>query len=176
MMKRFNTFGRPIPWGTSKDLGTLDWLSKLIRLGMGVVFVYSGISKLWAPKVFSKILSRYDLIPDPLLPVVAVVLPILELLAGIGLILAIRGSLSLLFSLLLLFSGVLWYGILNDLNVDCGCFSAEDLKGQAGLWQALYRDLILMAAAIFLFFSRWRQVGRKDNLSFRVRIKHTLFT
>jgi len=173
-MKRFNTFRRPIPWGTSKDLGALDWLSKLIRLGMGVVFVYSGISKLWDPKVFAKILSRYDLIPDPLLPVVAVGLPLLELAAGIGLILAIRGSLGLLFSLLLLFVGALWYGILNDLNVDCGCFSAEELKGQAGLWQAFYRDLIMMAAAMILFATQWRQVGREGKLPISVKLKRTL--
>ena len=57
-----------------------------------------------------------------------------------------------MFSLLVLFVSVLWYGILKDLNVDCGCFSAEELKGQAGLWKAFYRDLVMLAAAL-LFVS-----------------------
>jgi hypothetical protein len=138
------------------------------------VFVYSGIIKLWAPKVFARTLSQYDLIPDFLLPWAAIGLPILELIVGIGVILAIRGSLSLMFSLLVLFTIVLWYGILKNLYVDCGCFSAEELKGQAGLWKAFYRDLVMLAAALFLFVTRWIQVDRKENLPFRAKIKRTL--
>jgi hypothetical protein len=150
------------------------WPSGLIRFGLGGVFVYSGIIKLCAPKIFARSLSQYDLIPEALLPVAAIGLPVLELLAGIGVILAFRGSLSVLFSLLVLFTTVLWYGILKDLNVDCGCFSSEELMGQAGLWRAFYRDLVMLAAALFLFVSRWVQVGRKENLPFRAKIKRTL--
>ncbi|MBA4392000.1 MAG: hypothetical protein C0407_00440 [Desulfobacca sp.] len=150
------------------------WPSGLIRFGLGGVFVYSGIIKLWAPKVFARTLSQYDLLPEALLPVAAIGLPVLELMAGIGVILAVRGSLSLMFSLLLLFTAVLWYGILKDLNVDCGCFSVEELKGQAGLRKAFYRDLVMLAAALFLFVTRWIQAGRNENLPFRVKIKRTL--
>jgi hypothetical protein len=150
------------------------WLSGLIRFGLGGVFVYSGIIKLWAPKVFARTLSQYDLIPEAVLPIAAIGLPVLEVLAGIGVILAIRGSLSLMFSLLVLFTTVLWYGILKDLKVDCGCFSAEELKGQAGLWTAFYRDLVMLGAALLLFVSRWIQAGRKENLPFKARIIQTL--
>jgi hypothetical protein len=79
-----------------------------------------------------------------------------------------------MFFLLLLFTIVLWYGILRNLNVDCGCFSANDLKGQANLWQAFYRDLLMIAAAMLLFFTRWRQVRREENLPLRIVIKRTL--
>jgi uncharacterized membrane protein YphA (DoxX/SURF4 family) len=150
------------------------WPLRLIRYGLGLIFIYAGISKLSAPKAFARILSLYGLIPDSLLPVVAIGLPVLELMAGIGVILAIRGGLSLMFSLLLLFVTVLWYGILKNLDVDCGCFSAEELKGQAGLWEAFYRDLVMLGAALFLFVSRWFQAGRKENLPFRARINQTL--
>ncbi|MCG6536208.1 MAG: DoxX family membrane protein [Syntrophales bacterium LBB04] len=146
----------------------------MIRFGLGLVFIYAGISKLMAPKAFARTLSRYDLIPDPILPVAAIGLPILELMAGIGVILAIQGSLSLMFSLLVLFVTVLWYGILKDLDVDCGCFSVEELTGQAGLWKAFYRDLVMLGAALFLFVSRWFQAGRTENLPFRAKIKRTL--
>jgi hypothetical protein len=151
-----------------------SWPSRLIRFGLGMVFVYSGMIKLGAPKAFARTLSQYDLIPDSLLPVVAIGLPILELLAGIGVVLAFRGSLSLMSSLLLLFTIVLWYGILRNLNVDCGCFSTEELKGQAGIWKAFYRDLILLGAALFLFVTRWIQIGRKENVPFKVKIKRML--
>ncbi|MBI5605816.1 MAG: DoxX family protein [Deltaproteobacteria bacterium] len=137
------------------------WLSFLIRLGLGTVFIYAGTLKILDPKAFARTISRYDLIPDSILPVAAIGLPVLELLAGIGVILAIRGSLSVMLSLLALFTAVLWYGILSNLNVDCGCFSGEDLKSQAGLWQAFYRDLIMMGGVIVLYGSRWLKFDRK---------------
>lgn len=137
------------------------WLSFLIRLGLGIVFIYAGTLKILDPKAFARTISRYDLIPDSILPVAAIGLPVLELLAGIGVILAIRGSLSVMLSLLALFTAVLWYGILSDLNVDCGCFSGEELKSQAGLWQAFYRDLIMMGGVIVLYGSRWLKFDRK---------------
>ena len=150
---------------------TLNGVSFLIRLGLGLIFIYSGIVKLMDPKAFARIISQYDLLPSALLPVVAVGLPALELLAGIGILLAVRGSLSLIFFLLVFFVTVLWYGILHDLDVDCGCFSVEDLKNQAGLWQAFYRDLIMIGATLFLYLSRRIQTGIKVYVPFSAKIK-----
>jgi uncharacterized membrane protein YphA (DoxX/SURF4 family) len=143
----------------------------LIRLVLGMVFIYAGAMKLLDPKAFSRIISQYDLIPDPFLPVAAIGLPVLELLAGIGVILSVRGSLSVMFSLLGLFVSVLWYGILKDLEVDCGCFSLEELKGQAGLWQAFYRDLMMMGGVILLYGSRWLRYDRKTTLPLWAKLK-----
>jgi len=154
-----------------KFLPILSWLSFLTGLGLGLVFVYSGIAKLMDPKAFARIISQYNLIPSALLPVAAIGLPALELLAGIGLLLSVRGSLSLTFALLVFFVTVLWYGILNGLDVDCGCFSVEDLKNQAGLWQAFYRDLIMIGAIFLLYLSRWLQAGRSLPLPLWVKIK-----
>ncbi|MBA4395380.1 MAG: hypothetical protein C0407_17660, partial [Desulfobacca sp.] len=71
-------FIRPIPW-----------VLFLIRLALGLIFVVAGATKLQDPQAFARIISRYDLLPDFLLPVTAIGLPILELLAGIGVILAV---------------------------------------------------------------------------------------
>ncbi len=157
-----------IPPGVSRILKGIEvpWLFFIIRLALGLVFVYAGITKLSDPKSFARIISQYDLVPDPLLPVAAIGLSVLELLAGIGVILSMRGSLSVMFSLLVLFVSVLWYGILRDLKVDCGCFSLEELKGQAGLWQAFYRDLMMMGGVIFLYGSRWLHSDRKTTLPY----------
>jgi hypothetical protein len=54
-----------------------------------------------------------------------------------------------------LFVFVLGYGVLNDLNVDCGCFGAEELAQQESLRIAFYRDLFLAGIIIpFLYMSR----------------------
>jgi len=50
--------------------------------------------------------------------------------------------------LLAMFVMVLGYGILTDLNVDCGCFDAEELDKRAGLRMAFYRDLVLIGVVV----------------------------
>ena len=64
-------------------------------------------------------------------------------------------GLHLITGLLALFVFVLGYGILGDLNVDCGCFGAEELDKQAGLREAFYRDLVLIGMVVpYLYLSR----------------------
>jgi hypothetical protein len=104
------------------------WPSRIVCWGLALVFFYAGTVKLMDPKAFARSISQYDLAPDFLLPVLAIGLPMVEILGAVGLIFAIRGSLSLIFGLLLLFAAVLWYGILNGLDADCGCFSPEELQ------------------------------------------------
>jgi hypothetical protein len=64
------------------------------------------------------------------------------------------GGLTIITGLLVLFVGALGYGILTDLNVDCGCFGPEEVAGQQSLRQAFIRDLLLIGAASFLYYTR----------------------
>ena len=128
----------------------------LPRIILGGLFIYSGIIKLTDVHGFAVLISQYDLVPELLLAPVAIGLPMLELLAGIGLLFEIPGALSAIFGMLLMFCFVLWYGILKNLDIDCGCFSTEELKGQDSLRQALYRDLVMIAVCGHLFLYRLR--------------------
>lgn len=146
------------------------WFYRVVRFALGSIFVYAGFIKLIDPKAFAKVISQYDLVPESLLAHVAIGLPALEFLAGLGLIFAIRGSLSIIFGLLVMFAIVLWYGILNHLDIDCGCFSPEELKSHAGLRYAFYRDIVMIVAVLYLYLSRWFQSGRKIRLSLLTKI------
>jgi hypothetical protein len=129
---------------------------RMIRVGLAVLFIFGGGIKLLTPKAFAATISVYGLVPEPLLPFVAIGLPLVEVLAGIGLLFDIRGSLTAISGLLGLFVFVLWYGILKDIDVDCGCFGPEELASQGKLWNAFYRDLILIGLVVpFLYVSRW---------------------
>ena len=154
--------------------GCFPWITLAVRVVLGGIFIYAGTMKLQDPKAFARSISQYDLVPESLLPVIAIGLPGLEVIAGIGLIWAFPGSLGVISSLLMLFVGVLWYGILKDLDVDCGCFSAEELAKQGDLWQAFYRDFLMIGAALFLFVARWVQSGRNKSLPLWAKIKLTL--
>ena len=153
-----------------KNILLPPWLNYLIRVILGSVFLYAGVAKLLDPKAFARVISQYDLVPESLLAPVAIGLPVLEVLAGIGLVLAVRGSLSVIFGLLVMFVFVLWYGILKNLDIDCGCFSPQELKSQASLWHAFYRDIAMIAATGYLFIADWIS-GNKTSLSLRTKIK-----
>jgi len=153
-----------------KNILLPPWLNYLIRVILGSVFLYAGVAKLLDPKAFARVISQYDLVPESLLAPVAIGLPVLEVLAGIGLVLAVRGSLSVIFGLLVMFVFVLWYGILKNLDIDCGCFSPQELKSQASLWHAFYRDIAMIAATGYLFIADWVS-GNKTSLSLRTKIK-----
>ena len=126
-------------------------LDLFVRLVIGSVFIYAGFIKLIDPKAFAKVISQYDIVPDILLPAVAIVLPAAEFLAGLGLVMNIRGSLMVIFNLLIVFIMVLGYGIFNDMNIDCGCFSTEDINAHNSLKQALFRDLFMILATCYLY-------------------------
>lgn len=138
------------------------WLYRGVRIAIAALFIYGGFMKLLDPHAFARTISAYDLVPEPLLPVVAIGLPAVEFLAGLALVFDLRGSLATISGLFAIFLAVLGYGILQHVDVDCGCFGAEDLDKQEGLRLAFYRDLALAGIVIpYLYVSRWLRLQRE---------------
>lgn len=121
-----------------------------------MVFTYAGLTKILHPERFATLIEAYGLLPDVLLMPVAVLLSLLEIFAGAGLILDIKGSLSLVSGMLILFIAVLAYGIGMGLDIDCGCFGPGDPEAEAfrGLREAILRDVVMLTMALFLFTLR----------------------
>jgi len=133
------------------------WLYRAMIISLGLVFVIAGSIKLADPKAFARTISAYGFLPDELLVVVAIGLPLIEVASGFGLILGLRGSLPGICGLLALFITVLAYGVLNDTHVDCGCFSSSDLQEKNSLRNAIYRDIVFVAQAAYIYI--WRRVN-----------------
>jgi uncharacterized membrane protein YphA (DoxX/SURF4 family) len=133
------------------------WLYCATRVLLGGIFIWAGGVKLINPRAFARTLSGWGLVPDELLVPVAIGLPVIEILAGLGLVFDIRGSLKAILGLLLMFLAVLGYGIMSNLNVDCGCFSAEELHAHSSLRIAFLRDLGLLGMAGYLLVWHWCQ-------------------
>jgi uncharacterized membrane protein YphA (DoxX/SURF4 family) len=128
----------------------------LIRVLFSVIFLWSGISKLMDPSKFGVIIDAYGLIPEAWILPLSIILPLLEMVFGLGLLLEIRGSLAVITGLLILFMAILSYGIWLGLDVDCGCFGPQDPEAEAfhSLRPALYRDFVMIAGVVYLYF--WR--------------------
>jgi rhodanese-related sulfurtransferase/uncharacterized membrane protein YphA (DoxX/SURF4 family) len=133
-----------------------------MRWSLGVIFLYAGGSKLLDPQGVAVLIDSYDILPDLLVQPAAIGLPLLEVVAAVGLVIDIRGSLTAIGALLAVFMAILAYGIWMGLDVDCGCFGPEDPEARAyhGLRLALYRDFAMLAGVIYLY--TWRVYRRKS--------------
>jgi uncharacterized membrane protein len=145
-----------------KRFFTSDTTYGFMRWSLGVIFLYAGGSKLLDPEAFSVLIDSYGIVPDPLLMPVAVGLPLFEVFAAVGLMIDLRGSLTAIGALLLVFMAILGYGIWMGLDVDCGCFGPEDPESRAyhGLRPALYRDFAMLAGVLYLY--AWRAYRQKS--------------
>jgi hypothetical protein len=119
------------------------------------------------PIKFAVIIEAYGLIPDAWIMPLAIILPLLELVFGLGLLLDIRGFLAGITGLLMLFMAILSYGIWLGLDVDCGCFGPQDPESEAfhSLRPALYRDVVMVAGVIYLYFGRYYQSIKPARLT-----------
>jgi len=141
---------------------TSETAYRLVRWSLGVVFLYAGGSKLIDPQAFAVLIDSYGIVPGPLVMPAVIGLPLLEVVAAVGLVIDIRGSLTAIGTLLVVFMAILGYGIWMGLDVDCGCFGPEDPESRAyhGLRLALYRDFAMLAGVIYLY--TWRVYRRKS--------------
>lgn len=131
----------------------------LIRWVLALVFIYSGITKFADLNAFAVIIDAYGFLPEFFTYPIAVSLSMFEVTAGAGLLLDLRGSLPSVFGMLIMFIGILGYGIMMGLDVDCGCFGPDDpeARAYAGLRPALYRDIVMVTGVIYLYLFRFTQ-------------------
>ncbi|MCP4668891.1 MAG: DoxX family protein [Deltaproteobacteria bacterium] len=143
------------------------WPYRLARTLVAAVFLWSGGAKMMDPAAFAEIVEAYELIPDIWIMAIAVGLPALEFVAALGLLLDLRGSLGVISGLLILFMGVLGYGIWMGFDIDCGCFGPQDPEAEAfhSLRPALYRDFLMMAGAGYLYLWRYCRSAKPIRLS-----------
>lgn len=151
-----------------------DWMYKISRLSLGGIFIYAGSIKLLEPKTFAILIEAYGIVPESLLIPVAIILPVLEVAAGIGMLFNIEGSLSVIAGLLVLFIAILGYGIRMGIDVDCGCFGPEDPESEAfhGLKASLYRDLVMLSGIVFMYI--WRRYRAIKPVKITLLIKKTM--
>jgi len=63
-----------------------SWLILIARLFLGRVFIYASVDKIFHPDDIARAVYNYQILPDGLINLTALVLPWLELLLGICLL------------------------------------------------------------------------------------------
>jgi uncharacterized membrane protein YphA (DoxX/SURF4 family) len=128
----------------------------LLRLFLGVIFVYASLDKILHPAVFAEIIYNYQVLPEALINFTSIFLPWLELLLGLLLIFGfwLPGAVLIASSLFLVFFATLILNSARGLDIDCGCFSVSTAASSGGhmLWYLL-RDSFFLLLGLSLFFS-----------------------
>lgn len=141
---------------TASAIGLRKHARTFGRIALGLLFVWAGATKLSAPRAFAATISRFDLVPESALPVLAIGLPLIELIAGLGAAAGRRDSLHVILAMLVLFSAVLGYAFLSGIDVDCGCFGPADGEAHEAVRTALMRDILLIPVTVWLLPARRR--------------------
>jgi putative oxidoreductase len=131
------------------------WISLLVRVALGLVFVYSSWGKIADPPGFAEMVWNYRILPDFLVNPVAIVLPWLELLAGLALISGFlrKGAALLIGVVLMVFIVALSTDLLRGIAIECGCFpTAAEAKTTAELFAGMKLDLLRDAGLLLLSF------------------------
>lgn len=125
--------------------------SFVVRLSLGCLFLWSSLPKIRQPYDFLSNVYDYELVGPKLGMLVAIVLPWIELLAGICLIggIFVGGALLTSAAMAAMFTFVLASSLHRGLKISCGCFGASaEIISYSTLIRALLILLFSIAAYI----------------------------
>lgn len=135
-----------------------DYLTMLSRLVIGIMLIYASYYKVIEPASFAKSIWYYHMVPGSLINLMALILPWLELICGLGLILGLfyDGAKVWATLMMVMFIIALSSTIVRGIDIDCGCFKAS--QGATGsAWKSLVFDLVAMVFVIQMLLSKSRR-------------------
>ncbi|ANA39474.1 MULTISPECIES: MauE/DoxX family redox-associated membrane protein [Geobacter] len=126
-------------------------LTALLRVALGAVFLYAALIKIANPPAFAGNVAAYQLLPYAGNYLVAAILPWIEAICGLLLVTGwrARSAAALVAAMNMLFIVLLFSTVARGLDIDCGCFRQGGEKTTA--WTAIFRDILLLVAAVFVF-------------------------
>lgn len=130
-------------------------VSVISRLTLGVVFIYAALDKIYDPYTFAADIRNYQIIPDGLSNLPAIILPWAELICGVLLIIGlhIRSTSILIISMVAVFIIAISLAMFRGLTIDCGCYHTLGDSTKIG-YKKLAEDSVYLIMAIYLLISR----------------------
>jgi putative oxidoreductase len=134
-----------------KRVFTSGYLALLIRICVGLVFIYASMGKITDPAQFAEAVAAYQIIPFWFLNLGAIILPWVEFFCGLFLIIGLRTRAAAVVTslMLLMFIVMVIINIHRAAPITCGCF---DSVGEALGWRKVIEDVLLLAMTIHVFF------------------------
>lgn len=120
----------------------------LLKVIFGIVFIFSGATKLIDLNAFAEALVNFKLISNELIEIVKYAVPIFEILLGLGIILNFNSGIPAILASLMLsfFTALIIAKIFEGEEISCGCFGALSSDKLDEL--SILRNVILISIAI----------------------------
>jgi uncharacterized membrane protein YphA (DoxX/SURF4 family) len=150
---------------------THPWLTIRVQLALGAIFVIAAIPKIADPPSFAHMIYNYRLVPASLINVSALVMPWVELLAGLALILGIwkAAARNIIGILLAVFIIAISINLSRDNAIDCGCFNVAD-RGKTheqrifDMKVDVVRDLGMLLMVAQLWYAQKRRLDEPPSV------------
>lgn len=138
----------------------------ILRIFLGFIFIYASCDKILHPAQFAQKVSNYKIIPLFLNNIFAIILPWIELIAGLFLVLGfcIKGSALVITSLLFLFILAALLGVIRNLDIECGCFNTA-LGRKIGLRMIIEDSILLMMSLWIMLKGKGLKFRDKINVN-----------
>lgn len=132
----------------------LPWMSLLARLVLGGVLLLAGYLKAFSPDKSQMAVRAYEILPISVANFLGIILPWLEIGAGLLLLVGLGIRYASIFGsvLMLIFVIAISQAWARGLSIDCGCFGGggKVAPGETKYLSEILRDLGLAALGIYL--------------------------
>jgi uncharacterized membrane protein YphA (DoxX/SURF4 family) len=124
-----------------------------VRIAAALIFFTAASGKLRRWSTFEGVVGNYRLLPDPLVRLVAWILPPGEMVLALALVFGLPGSELAASALLCLFAAAMAINLVRGRShIDCGCFDAA--QRQPLRWSLVVRNVVLVSLLIAAARSR----------------------
>lgn len=132
-----------------------DYLELILRITIGIIFIYASLDKIANPSQFARIIYNYHLLPGELINLTAITMPWVEFICGVCVILGIykEGGILILGILLSIFAVSIGINLFRGVDLECGCFSVNS-RAKSNSLELLLRDLGHLALIVYLLINR----------------------
>jgi uncharacterized membrane protein YphA (DoxX/SURF4 family) len=144
----------------------LDWrghsvLAMAARLYLGIIFLLACWHKILEPAAFALDIATYQILPLGLVNLQAIVLPWVELAAGLMLLLGFRtrAAALLVAGMMVMFTVAISIAVAKGLDMSCGCFASQGAAEDPISWRTIVRDGSWLFLAVYVVISDRRPFG-----------------
>ena len=148
-----------------KNILSNKYLLFFVRIILSVIFIYAGMEKISYPAGFSDSINNYKILPLFTVNFLVIILPWIELIAGVLLLFGIKvKENSFIISVLLsIFIIAIVISLIRGLNIDCGCFGTFS-GSKVGIYKLIENSLLLIAGyALMKFDSEFLTLNKKSD-------------
>jgi uncharacterized membrane protein YphA (DoxX/SURF4 family) len=143
-----------------------DWrghaiLALAARLYLAAIFLFACWHKILEPAAFALDIATYQILPLGLVNPLAIVLPWVELAAGLMLLLGFRtrAAALLVAGMMAIFTVAIAIAVAKGLDMSCGYFASQGSAEDPISWRTILRDLSWLLLAVYVFILDCKPLG-----------------